>query len=138
MTEAINTTDNRNSPSEIRGQTAADGDGSHSGDLEKLREEIRDLKIERLLALADGDEGEEKENEKTFEALADEIEVEWPDHLPLWTARLARADTEDGTGDTGDILAANPVIHEGMRALLGRNSYRRGGDSTGGGTQGAK
>jgi tripeptidyl-peptidase-2 len=70
------------------------------GELEKLAEDVRDLKVERLEKLM-GDEQTEE-----FEALAAEILSEWPGHLPVLVAQLKRVDQDKGKGDAQMIVAA--------------------------------
>ena len=93
------------SPKDEEEPTASDGKPEDDRDpAEELREDIRDLQVERLGSLTGEDDA------KAFEALARTIEGEWPDHLPLWSARLARADGKKGEGDTDAILAAADAV----------------------------
>jgi len=73
-------------------------------ELEKLAEEVRDLRVERLGKL----EGEK--NDEAFETLAAEILADWPDWLPVLVARLERRDSEKGKGDTQAIVAAAQAV----------------------------
>jgi tripeptidyl-peptidase-2 len=69
------------------------------GPLEKLAETVRDDRLAALEKLGD-------DEDDAFRTLAAQIETDWPDWLPLWTARLARVDDDEGKGDTKAILAA--------------------------------
>jgi tripeptidyl-peptidase-2 len=86
---------------------AEDEAADERSELEKLAEEVRDLKVERLETLT----GEE--NVEAFDALADEILDEWPHHLPVLVAKLRRLDSdEEGEKkDAGAVVkAADRVI----------------------------
>ena len=77
------------------------------GELEKLAEEIRDLKVARLGKLHGEDEAD------AFDALAAEVLDKWPDHLPVLMAQLKRADRKKGEGETEAIVtAADRVIEQ--------------------------
>jgi tripeptidyl-peptidase-2 len=57
---------------------------------ERLNEAVRDVKLEQLSKLTQ----KEKDDGK-FEELFGQLEVEYPDHLPLFVAKLKHLDTDD-------------------------------------------
>jgi tripeptidyl-peptidase-2 len=90
------------------------------GELEKLGDEVRDLKVARLEKL----HGEK--HQAAFDALAAEILSDNADHLPVYAARLHRVDDEDGRDTRLDAIvsAADEIIaridREGLATHYGR------------------
>jgi tripeptidyl-peptidase-2 len=79
-----------------------DGDEDEDEDdpLEEIAEDVRDLQVERLKKLAAAADA------APFDRLAREILSEWPDHLPVLSAKLERVDGKDGVGPAREVAAA--------------------------------
>ena len=72
-------------------------------DLEKLAEDVRDLRVKRLAALGDDEQA-------AFDEIAAAVLADWPDHLPVFAARLHRIDRDNRDEHLPEIVAAADEI----------------------------
>ncbi|HMB70800.1 MAG TPA: S8 family serine peptidase [bacterium] len=77
-----------------------DGEEDEDDALREIAEDVRDLKVKKLGELAD------RQDDEAFRKLAKEILSDWPDHLPVLSAKLRQVDGEDGGGPVKDVVAA--------------------------------
>ena len=103
----------------------ADDDEDKPAPLDKLREDIRDLKVERLTDLMSEDDAE------AFDTLANEVLAEEPNYLPVLVKQMERAAKLDQGADSV-IASAEAVLgqidEDTVAAYFGKNHDKDSAD----------